>query len=358
VYVVAHNGSQFVGGAERATLKLLLGLRERGHDVRLFFAFDVVGRHAESVGIPAERALLGGDVILPHALRFAAQLRKHDPDALIIGTFKKMLLAGLAARLARVPRVVARIGLETDFPRTRKYNFAIDHFVDAVVLKTGDMRDKYVEKGIPPEKLAVIQAGVVLPPRKHADGELRRSLGIAPDARVIGALARLDVQKRLDRLVEVLPLLDGDVHLVVAGEGVERERLESQAARLGVAERVHLPGMREDVSDVLAALDVYAITSDREGTSNSMLEALAAGVPVVSTPVSGAVEALSGTDDNAPGIVTGFDVGSISTALRAILDSAEKREQMSRAAIVRARTSFSFERMINEWESLLETGHA
>jgi len=358
VYVAAHNGSQFVGGAERATLKLLLGLRERGHDVRLFYAFDVVGSHAEETGVAAERALIGGDVMLPHALRFAALLSRQRPDALIIGTFKKMMLAGLAARIARVPRVVARIGLETDFPRSYKYNFAIDHFVDSVVLKTDDMRDKYVERGVSPKKLAVITAGVDLPPRREKDGEMRISLGIPADARVIGALARLDIQKRLDRLIDMLALLDDDVHLVIAGEGPERKRLEEQAARLGVSGRLHLPGVREEVSDVLAAIDVYVITSDREGTSNSMLEALAAGVPVVSTPVSGAAEALSGTDDDAPGIVTGFDVQSIAAAVQLVLNSPVTRARMSSAAAKRARESFSFSRMIDQWESLLKTGQA
>lgn len=354
MYVVAHNGSRFVGGAERATVTLLAALQRRGHRVLLFCADDSVAGHARSRGVATERAVLGGDAMLPDALRFAAKLRRHRPDALIIGTFKKMLLAGCAAWLARVPRVVARIGLETDTPRGRKYHFAIARWVHAVVLKTEDMRRKYLDAGTDAQKLVLIPGGVSLPPLRLPPGEVRRSLGIAPGARVIGAAARLDVQKRLDRLLRAFASLPPDVHCVLAGDGPDRASLQSLAVELGVAERVHFLGLREDVADVLAALDVYVITSGREGMSNSMMEALAAGLPVVSTAVSGADDALAPLPDGrAPGIVVGFDADEVASGVRRVLDDPVLRREMAAAALERARESFDFETMVGRWEALL-----
>src|SRR5687767_4586093 len=112
--IVAHNGSRAWGGAERALTLLLAGLQDRGHTVRLLCNSPLVRERATELGVTAEVVPLGGDVMLPHALRFAAVLRRLRPDALILGTYRKLWLAGLGARLARVPLVVARVGLQTD----------------------------------------------------------------------------------------------------------------------------------------------------------------------------------------------------------------------------------------------------
>ncbi|HEX8208999.1 MAG TPA: glycosyltransferase [Longimicrobium sp.] len=357
MFVVAHIGAHVLGGAERATVSLLAGLAGRGHRVLLFCATERVEAHARDRGVATERAVLGGDTMIPHAFRFAAQLRRHRPDVLVVGTFKKMLLAALAARMARVPRVVARIGLETDTPRSRKYRFVVGRWIDAVVLKSEDMRQRYLEAGIDPRRLALIPGGVALPPRRLPSGGVRRALGIAPDALVVGAAARLARQKRLDRLLHAFAALPADVHCIVAGEGGKRAELQSLAAELGVAERVHFLGLREDVADVLDALDVYVITSDREGMSNSMMEALAAGVPVVSTDVSGARDALAPLPDGRrPGEVVGFDPAEVAAALHRVLASPALRAEMREAALERARGSLDFERMLDRWEAILAGG--
>src|SRR3546814_748689 len=114
MYIAAHNGARIWGGAERATTRLLSGLQERGHRVRLFCNRALVAERAAAMGVPTELRPIGGDVALPHALRFAARLRRDPPDSLIIGTYKKLFLASLGAHLAGVQRVVARVGLETD----------------------------------------------------------------------------------------------------------------------------------------------------------------------------------------------------------------------------------------------------
>ena len=131
--------------------------------------------------------------------------------------------------------------------------------------------------------------------------------------------------------------------------------LEQLARELGIADRVHLPGELADPSVVFAAVDVLAIASDREGMSNAMLEALAAGVPVVSTPVSGARDALEpGEDGTAPGIVLdGFSDEELAAALDSILRDPRLRGEMSVAARARAAERFDFDRMLDCWEAIL-----
>jgi glycosyltransferase involved in cell wall biosynthesis len=101
-------------------------------------------------------------------------------------------------------------------------------------------------------------------------------------------------------------------------------------------------------------IDIFVVSSDREGLSNSMLEALAAGVPVISTPVSGAEDALEPfPDGTTPGEIAGFSEDEIAAALRRLLADPARRETMSDAATRRASERFSMDAMLARWEALL-----
>lgn len=356
MFVVAHNGARVWGGAERGTTLILQGLQRRGHRVLLLCNDPLVARAASELGVPAEVLPLGGDVAVHHAVRFARALRGLRPDALLLGTFKKLWLGALAGRLAGVPRIVARIGLETDTPRSWKYRAVISRWVDVIVLKADDVRERYraALPGVPEERIVTVHGGIVPREPRGAPGAVRAELGLGDGAAVVGSVGRLVGQKRFDRLLHALALLPPHVHAVVAGEGAERPALEALARELGVEERFHLLGERNDVGDVLAALDVFLVTSDREMLSFAMLEAMAAGVPVVSTPVSGAAEALAPSGDGErAGLVAGFDPAELAAAVERLLSDAAGRAQMGRAAARRAVDRFGFERMLDRWERVL-----
>jgi glycosyltransferase involved in cell wall biosynthesis len=358
VFVVAHNGAPEWGGAERATALLLAGLAGRGHRTLLLCNRPEVVERTREMGVPAERLALGGDAVLPGAARLALRLRRLRPDAFVVGTYRKLWLAGLGARMGGVPRVVARVGLETDTPRRWKYRAVLGRCVDAVVVTAGRMRDPFLAlPGWTEERVVTVHNAVHPRARTGPPGSLRRALGIPPEARVVAAVARLVSQKRLDRLLRAVALLDPDVHCVLAGDGRRRAELEALAGELGIAGRTHFLGFRADVGDVLDAADVLALTSDREGMSNAMLEALAAGVPVVSTPVSGADEALDPLPDGRrPGLLAGFGAAEVAAALREVLDDPARRAAMAAAARERAEERFGFERLLDRWEAVLADG--
>ena len=355
MFVVAHNGARIWGGAERATALLLAGLQARGYRVLLLCNDALVAGRAGEMGVPTRILELGGDGMIPHAVRLAAVLRRLQPDAFIIGTFRKLFLAALGAWLARVPRVVARVGLETDTPRSAKYRLALPRWVDAVVVNATRIRAAFDSlPGLGSERIFVIHNGVVAQEWRQAPGAIRAQLGIAADAPVVGAVARLAPQKRLDRLLRAVAALPADVQCVVAGDGEERDSLAAMAKELGIASRVHFLGHRDDTGDVLAALDVFVVSSDREGLSNSMLEALAAGVPVVSTAVSGAEDALAPfADGSAPGIIIGSADDDLASALRQLLGDAGLRGRMGETGRRRAAERFSFDAMLDRWEAVL-----
>ncbi|HEX8393472.1 MAG TPA: glycosyltransferase [Longimicrobium sp.] len=355
MFVVAHNGARLFGGAERGVARILEGLQRRGHRVLMICTDHGVAARVQELGVPVRVVPLGGDIALHHAFGLARVLRALRPDVLMIGTFKKVAWAALAGRMARVPRIVLRIGLETDLPRSLKYRISIPR-VHTVVLKADDVRPRWraALPGFAEERLVTIHGAVEPPVRRGPPGAVRAELGLAADTPVIGAVARLARQKRFDRLLRAFATLPPHVHCILAGDGEQRAEVEALAKSLGIHDRLHLLGHRDDVGDVLAALDVFVVTSDKEMLAFAMLEALAAGVPVVSTPVSGAREALEPLPDGtAPGVVTGWEDAEIAAALAALLADSGRRARMAEAAVRRARERFGYERMLDEWEAVL-----
>ncbi|HEV7586964.1 MAG TPA: glycosyltransferase [Longimicrobium sp.] len=355
MYVIAHNGSPIFGGGELGTVLLLAGLQGRGHRVLMLCLEREIAARVESYGVPAGVQRVGGEAVLTDALRLGARLRRERPDAVILTTFRKVLLSGLGARLGGVRPVVQRIVLEGDTPaRGARYRWALRRLVDVVTLNAEAMRAPFLAGGLDPRRVVTLHDGVRTPERTREPGAVRRELGIPPGAPVVGAVARLAWQKRLDRLVRALALLPSCVHCVVTGEGEERAALQSLAAGLGVADRLHLPGFRRDVGDVLDAIDLFVVSSDREGMANAMLEAMAFGVPVVSTPVSGAAQALEPFDHGgAPGEIVEFSVDGLAAALRRLLADAPARRAMGEAGRRRVAERFSYETMLDRWEALL-----
>jgi glycosyltransferase involved in cell wall biosynthesis len=313
---------------------------------------ELVRAKSEERGVSAELCPIGGDVALFHAWRVKHALSRLGADAFIVGTYKKLFLASLGAHLARVPRIVARVGLETDTPRSRKYRFALRRWIDGVAVNSERMVESFASlDGFGREKVTLIHNGVLPPGRADPDRSLRAELGIPLTAFVVGAVARLAKQKRLDRLIEAVALADGEVHCIVAGDGEERERLRDLATSRHLGQRIHFIGQRENPAHVLGAMDAFIITSDREGLSNAMLEAMAHGLPVISTSVSGAADALGG--DNPAGIITGFAAADIAAAIERLRTDRVARDGMGREARERAMTRFSFDTMLDRWEAFL-----
>src|SRR5262249_8971816 len=146
-------------------------------------------------------------------------------------------------------------------------------------------------------KIVVIKNGVAGVDAAADDRpELRRELGLASDAKLIGIVARLQEVKGhrffIDAAARVLRR-EVDARFVLVGDGPLRTDIENQAADPGITGHVHLLGDRTDVSRLVAAFDLLVLASLHEGLPNAVMEAMAAGVPVVSTAVGGAKELIS-----------------------------------------------------------------
>ena len=353
--IIAHNGASEWGGGEIALVDLLLGLESRGHRVTLLCNRRLVADAARARGVETRLLGLGGDLAVHDALRMGLVLRRERPDAFIVGTFRKLWLAAGAARMARVPKLVARIGLSSDTPRNFKYRLVLRRWVDHVVLVADAMRKPYTE-ALPEldHRLTTIYKGLPRQSPRLTKESARRALGLPTQVPLLGSVSRLVSQKRLDRLLEAMVFLHEDAHLAIAGEGPLRGALGQHARTLRLRDRVHFLGYQPSIAPMMDAVDALVIASDREGMSGAMLQAMSRGVPVVSTDVSGAREALEPeTSGRAPGLVTGFAPPQIASALNSVLYDRELLDEMGRAAEQCYRERFSYEGMLDGWESVL-----
>jgi sugar transferase (PEP-CTERM/EpsH1 system associated) len=239
---------------------------------------------------------------LPHYFRLWRALRKLKPDLVQTYNLGTLDLAP-AVRLAGVRRLVhAEHGRDASDPdgENRKYRRLrrrLAPLIARYVAVSPDLHNWLVDKvGISPAKAALIPNGIDLAPYRGARDNSYRDAELgnfAPRGTVlIGHVARLDKVKDQAGLLQAFKQLreqvaQADCRLIIAGEGRERADLERQIVQLGLTESVRLLGNRSDVPGLLAACDVFVLSSIAEGMPITMLEAMAAGLPVVATDVGG-----------------------------------------------------------------------
>ncbi len=165
-----------------------------------------------------------------------------------------------------------------------------------------------------------------------------------PGERWLGTLAGLRAVKNLPRLVRAFAVMPPEWWLVIVGEGPERAAIAAEAARLGLAERVHLPGFAPDPAQVMGLFDLFALSSDSEQFPISVVEAMAAGLAVVS-PAVGDVAAMVAAE-NAPWIVPPGDDAALGAALAAAAAGDALRVRVGTANRARAEADYAEQAMV------------
>jgi glycosyltransferase involved in cell wall biosynthesis len=203
---------------------------------------------------------------------------------------------------------------------------------------------------LPKDRVAYLPNGI--DDRRFANARgLERSL---EDCRpvVIGSLAPLRPEKNISRLLRAFAIAHERVRvrLVIAGDGSDRTRLEEQARELGIAHAVQFLGAVDRPETVLSELDILALSSDTEQMPNSVLEAMAAALPVASPDVGDVRTMLA--PENEPFVVTRDDGTALGRAFIALADQPQLRRQIGVANLARVRQEFSHAAMVSRWRSV------
>jgi glycosyltransferase involved in cell wall biosynthesis len=292
-----------------------------------------------------------GDLVALARARKARILHVHGYAAADFGR--------LAAR-----RVGAKLVLHEHFadPRMPAYQGLADRLLagltDRAIAVSASTRDFLVEqRHVPARKVRLIWNGAPLDEfaASAASGTaVRRELGLPEDALVFGIVGRLSEQKGhrflLDALAQVFPQAPG-ARLLVVGDGDRMQALRQQAGALGIADRVVFAGHRTDVPALLAALDVFCISSLYEGTPLALFEAMAAGSTIVSTAVDGCREIL--TDGETALLVPATDSRALAEALARVARDPALRARLADAAR-KASVRYDIRECVRQMESLYD----
>jgi glycosyltransferase involved in cell wall biosynthesis len=322
-----------------------------------------LGRFAEGL---AGHATLHTSGRLPRWTMFwpaplARQIRAIAPDVVHLhsGVWYK---ASLAARMARVPRV-----LHTEHGR-RAPDPWVFRLVDGAASRRTDVVVAVSERLAAQLETTVVKgraAIVVVPngvdttafsPRGDA-GKVRVELGIPDGAMVVGSIGRLEPIKGYDIMVEAFGRVLGRwpdatpaPHLIVAGDGSERARLDEMIAARGLAGRAHLLGWRDDVHELLSTFSLFTMSSRSEGTSVSLLEAMSSGLCPVVTQVGGN-EAVLGPN-LARHLVPAESPEALAAAWGTLLADPIMLKECGVMARARVQEAFGVDRMVRDYEAL------
>jgi glycosyltransferase involved in cell wall biosynthesis len=327
-----------VGGAQQAAINAAVALSAQGWRVLL-----VAGAETD-----AEGSLLGAarrqglEVVLLRGLvrevrplddlralvALFRMFRRYRPAVVNTHSSKAGILGRAAARLARVPVIVHTVHGWSFEQREGRVAVAVylvaerllAHLTDRLLVVTRSLQESGLAAGVGKTgQYEVVRAGEDLSELatagagRHASRQL---LGLADDVVLAGTVSRLSPPKDPFTLVQAVALVP-DLHLLVIGDGPLRTELSDEIDRLGIADRVRLLGARSDVPRLLGALDVFVLSSRTESLPLSVIEALAAGIPVVASDVGGLREVVH--DGSTGVLVPPGDVDQMAAALGAVL---------------------------------------
>jgi glycosyltransferase involved in cell wall biosynthesis len=391
VCIVTHAGYVHgIGGMQRHTSELSRGLSEAGHSVDVITTRHPDGiQHAEHEGALWHFVDSSGnhvdrgwhresyraffelhrqrrfDVVHSEASSALGLVRKglHCQVPLVVKYHGNFLgLAKANARRAlrdRTPLAVARELrsfvwlLGQHFPRGNWWRF---HDVESMVASHQQLDDTRRSHMIPRSRIHVVPNGVDVErfaPRNR--DELREALGLSQAPLVVSA-GRLNREKGVHTAIRAVSSLSPPAQLVIVGDGPERERLEALVRTLRAEDRVEFTGPRSpaDVARFLAAADVFVFPTERdEGAPMIVIEAMAAGLPVVATSIAQIAEVVDRPGENGV-LVPPADVGATAGAVAALLEDPERARQIGAAARQRVLAEYTLERMVERTVEVYE----
>lgn len=351
------------GGGSVVVLAITRALIARGDEVWVFTFEQETGRRFAAAGAKIIRPPFWFDSIHPldsvNLFSLWRLCRREKFDLVATHTSKGGFLGRLAARWAGVPHIVHHAhGFAFNKvlpPRTKRFYIALERFAarasDLIISVNDEHRSTAIELGIEaPERIRTIHNGIDVGAFTVSDRTAeRRRLGFDDSTLLIGAVGRLAPQKGYIYLIQAFQLLAErfpSARLVVAGIGPLASELEGAARRLGVAGRVDFLGFRRDVAGLLAAFDVYTQPSLWEGHSISLIEALAAGRPIVATDIDGNREVV---DHGETGLlVPPEDPKALADAIENLLTNPGLARQLAANARRAAIERFSQENMVRQ----------
>jgi glycosyltransferase involved in cell wall biosynthesis len=342
------------GGQEIRVLTEARGVARLGHEVLLAAPPQArIAAEAARYGVAVETLPIGRKRPAGVAA-LRSLLARHSFDVVNTHSSTDAWLAALACTsLAKAPPVVRTRHISAPIPRNAATRWLYRKATHSVVTTGERLRAQVVaEAGVDAARVVSIPTGIELDRFHPGDlARARAALGLAPAGAIVGIVATLRSWKGHRYLLEAIAAMRReDVHLVIVGDGPQRDALEAQVASLGLGVRVRFAGNQQDVAPWMQAFDLFCLPSyANEGVPQALMQAMACGLAVVSTPVGSIDEIVA---DGVNGVlVKPQDAGALRGAIEALLGDAARRRELGNAAAATAAARFGESLMV---ERMLE----
>jgi sugar transferase (PEP-CTERM/EpsH1 system associated) len=338
-----------VGGVETMIVDLarLLRSTEFRPEVAVFESGGPLEEGVRNAGVPLHqmKKRRGIDPTIPWRVRELVRTRNIS----VVHTHNFSTWFYVRAALLGLPHV-RHVHTEHSGVPASRLNHALERWssggTDHVVAVSEHVRDVLERQvGVARNQVSVILNGINttrFAPDPERRAATRRALGIPSDTVVIGIVARLAPVKAIDNLLRAFAVLlsreSAPPVLLIAGDGIQRARLEALADELGIAGQVHFLGERHDTDALLRAMDIYVLSSLSEGMNLTLLEAMASALPVVATSVGGNIEIV---DEGETGyLVPVGDADAFASRLSALVGNRLERERLGMAGRTKVLAQF------------------
>ena len=349
------------GGAERCLVNLATRIDRSRFEPAVYSirprpaaGRDVLVRQLEEAGVSVRFADIRSKWQAPLMVgRLAGLLAEQQPQIVQNFLYHANIAGTLAARRAGVPRIV--LGIRVADPRRLRtwLERRVAANVDRIVCVSHSVADFCRDRGFPADKLEVIPNGIDVGRYEGAAPLDLAELGVSRGRKAIIFVGRLHEQKDLAGLISAAPNFLGQLpehDLVLVGEGPQRQTLSRLGASLGIGHRVHWPGWRPEVPAILAAAEILVLPSRWEGMPNVLLEAMAAGKPVVATRAEGVGEVLG--ELAAEQTVAVGDMRELARRIVQLAQSPPLAQRLGQENRQRILAHFSLQEMVHRYERL------
>ncbi len=341
-----------IAGAERHLMTLLPALQRRGVEVSLILIHEPNKPVADFVpqGVTVVRVPIVRHIDFTVIGRLRTAIRQLKPDIVHTHLLHADMYGVIAAKLARVRRVVMSRHNDDQFRvllPMRLINRLLWWLSSGGIAISESIRQFCIRvEGVKPAKIHTVHYGLSVPQRDRRDAraDLIAELNLPNDALILGIICRLVAQKGVAYALRAFARLDfPNTVLVIAGEGNLRPSLEAEARALGIANRVHFIGWREDTASLMAAFDLFLAPSLWEGFGLVLLEAMAQQTPIVAASVSAIPEIV--LDRETGTLIPPRDPAALAAAISELLRDSALRRHMGLVGQDRLETSFNVDRM-------------
>lgn len=350
------------GGLERVVQALAIGQQRRGHEVitvPLIDAWDAA--HPFAVPLTREHVEISPVVASPRAyLHERAQLRElfrsRAPDVVHTHNYHADVVAGPVAARADIATIATAHGFTRGSWRNRLYEYigrvAFRRF-DAVIAVSQPLGDELTRSGVPEDRLHVVPNAWSRVSITLDRDDARRELGLDPDSFVIGWVGRMSHEKGVDVLVDAMcGLTDLPVTACAIGDGDERAAQQARSVQAGLDGRIRWTGLIPEAGRLFRAFDVLAISSRTEGVPMVMLEAMAVGIPLVTTAVGGIPDIAS---DREALLVGPEDPRALAAAIRSVFLHRAAASERANAACSRVNRDFGEQSWLDRHDTVYRT---